>query len=97
MHQQKFIWDKAKNQKNLLKHAIDFDLASEIFLQDHVKFRDDRHDYGEERFIALGKLEEGDLLSVVYTERKGKIRIISARRAHRKERKIYEARSKEND
>jgi uncharacterized DUF497 family protein len=49
---------------------------------------DNRKDYGEDRFLALGLLEKFVLL-VVYTQRKNKIRLISARRANAEERRIY--------
>lgn len=85
-----FEWDEDKNQSNILKHGICFEYALEIFLSDYVNVLDMRKDYGEIRIQSIGKTKTGDLiLLVVNTARDNKIRIISARRASKKEREIY--------
>lgn len=85
-----FEWDKAKNQKNLAKHGITFELAQEIFAHKVVTLEDVRLDYGEKRMVAIGVLQEGVYLMVVYTKRQNKTRIISARKANKQERRLYE-------
>jgi len=84
-----FEWDEAKNQANIRKHGIDFRDVPEIFQHPLLALRDDRIDYEEECWIAIGWLRR--LVGVVvYTERRGEvIRIISARKATRQEVRRY--------
>ncbi|HEY2484111.1 MAG TPA: BrnT family toxin [Candidatus Binataceae bacterium] len=85
-----FQWDPGKNAANVAKHAVSFQDAIRIFQGPVLEMRDLRRDYGEERIIAIGMLE--DLaLTVVYAVRGESRRIISARRAHHRERKAYRA------
>jgi uncharacterized DUF497 family protein len=85
----KFTWDKAKAKNNYAKHGVSFDLAKGVFKDPFaIEFLDDRHDYGEERFVVIGMVD-GHLLYVAYTERKDVIRIISARRATKHEQETY--------
>ena len=83
-----FEWDENKNRLNFEKHGIDFNLAKTSFNGEIVTKVDVRFDYGEIRQVALGEVE-GRVLFVVYTERGDVIRIISARKANKKERKVY--------
>ena len=83
-----FEWNEAKAESNYLKHRVTFDFAIGIFRNDRIEVDDDRHDYGERRIIALGETS-GEVLTVIYTERHGRIRLISARRAGRHDRKKY--------
>jgi hypothetical protein len=83
-----FEWDEQKRLSNLQKHGIDFVRACQIFKSYTVDFEDNRYDYGEERFIAIGETN-GQILTVVYTYRGDAIRLISARSATRYERNIY--------
>lgn len=84
-----FEWDEPKNQSNLIKHALRFEYAVLVFLDDNgIDFEDSRYDYGARRYITTGFIEN-KLYTVVYTKRNHKIRVISARRAHREERKNY--------
>jgi len=85
-----FEWDDAKSEANRRRRGFGFDYASLIFLGRILVRIDDREDYGELRINALG-LIDGDLYHVTYTDRDGVRRIISARRAHRKERKRWHA------
>ena len=86
-----FDWHPDKHERNVTERGFGFDLAALIFDGPVLERLDSRRDYGEERVKALG-LAEGVLLCVVYTDR-GKMRwIISARRASRKERRIWDAR-----
>jgi uncharacterized protein len=84
-----FEWDEEKRQQNLLKHGIDFLYAAQIFEGDVVKIVDNRQDYGETRYLALGKIG-GDIFAVVYTLRGENIRLISARKARKKEYERYQ-------
>jgi hypothetical protein len=85
----KFDWGHAKNEANLEKHGISFDEAKHIFDGPILTRADDRQDYGENRGISLWALSPDAVLVVVHTERGDKIRLISARRANRRERKLY--------
>lgn len=83
-------WDPKKNSMNLEKHGLDFEHAREIFEHKVVSFKDVRNEYGEDRFITIGILEPKIMVVVVHTYRKNVVRIISARKANKKEKKIYE-------
>ena len=84
-----FEWDPIKNHANISKHGIDFDDAISIFEGPVLEKAATGRDYGEARFIAFGVVN-GRELALVYTLRgNGRRRIISARRAHRSERKEY--------
>lgn len=84
-----YEWDEAKNSENIAKHGIDFADAHRIFERPMLVRRDDREDYAEERWIALG--ERGRIVVViVFTPREDRIRVISVRRANRRERRVYE-------
>ena len=84
-----FEWDADKNRLNIEKHGVEFELAKEIFESPVLSHVDDRAEYGEIRMIGIGALGDGAILTVVYTERLGSTRLISARPASRPERKIY--------
>jgi uncharacterized DUF497 family protein len=80
-----FEWDEAKAAENYVKHGVSFETAIKVFGDPFgIERLDDREDYGEERFILIGTAEEA-VITVVYTERNGRFRIISARRATRHE------------
>jgi uncharacterized protein len=80
-----FEWDPVKSAATEQRRGIDFARAAEIFIGRIVVWVDDRRPYGEARFRVVG-VSAGELLHVVYTSRSDVIRIISARRANRKER-----------
>ncbi|MCC5603151.1 BrnT family toxin [Nostoc favosum] len=84
-----FEWDKNKNQQNIQKHGISFEEATEIF--DSVVFTsiDERYDYEEIREISIGSIQGVVIITVAHTDRNGKIRLISARKATPKERRTY--------
>lgn len=85
-----FEWDDAKNLENVRKHQIDFVDVPEMFDGPILIELDDRFDYNEDRWFGIGFLGNG-VAVVVWTERQGDvIRIISARRANRYERKRFE-------
>jgi uncharacterized protein len=84
-----FEWDPEKNRANIVKHGIDFEDAIAIFEAPVLEQIAARRDYGEARIIAFG-VAAGRELAVVYTLRgTDRRRIISARRAHRREREEY--------
>jgi hypothetical protein len=84
-----FEWDEAKAAENYAKHGVSFETAAKVFGDPFgVERLDDRENYGEERFILIGVVEE-TVLTVVYTERNDRVRIISARRATRREQDDY--------
>lgn len=84
-----FEWDEEKAEANLGKHRVSFLTAAEVFTNVIVERIDDREDYGEIRFIALGRVDT-EVYRVVYTWRgENLIRIISAQKASRDEREIY--------
>ncbi len=84
-----FDWDPAKSAANLNKHGISFDEARNVFDGPILTWVDDRRDYGENRHVSLGALSPAAILVVIHTERGDKIRLISARNANRRERKVY--------
>jgi len=89
----RIVWDEAKNQANHGKHGLWLDDAWAVFEQPMVIAVDDRRDYGETRYAALGCLED-TIVYLVYVMRGDVIRVISLRRANLKERKVYEAEAK---
>jgi uncharacterized DUF497 family protein len=82
-------WDDEKNQQNRRKHGFDFHDAPMIFIDYHLEKLDIRTDYGEDRWIVLGFVR-GVIAVLVYTERDGKLRPISLRKATAAERRVYE-------
>lgn len=87
-----FEWDAEKAQTNVEKHGVRFEVAAAVFLDpSRITATDDRFDYGEERLVTLGRTHDG-ILVVVTTERDHgqTIRIISARKANKRERSKYE-------
>jgi uncharacterized protein len=87
----RFDWDPRKAAANLRKHFVSFEEASTVFADDHsLTGADPDHSVGEERFITFGMSQSGRLLVVSHTEQGDTIRIFSARRAMRSERKLYE-------
>lgn len=88
----KFEWDPAKSQVTEQQRGFRFERATEIFAGRLIEWIDERKDYGERRFRAVGE-SSGVLLHVVFTRRAAVIRIISARRANRKERALWLSRA----
>jgi uncharacterized DUF497 family protein len=86
-----FEWDLAKAELNVKEHGVCFDEATTVFRDPRsITISDPDHSDSEDRFIDIGMSHRMQLLVVSYTERKDKIRIISARLATRAERKNYE-------
>jgi len=86
-----FEWDPSKATENLRKHRISFDEAATVFGDPlAVTFPDPDHSGSEERLLTFGLSVQNRWLVVSHTPRDPRIRIISARRVTRRERKIYE-------
>ena len=84
-------WNPEKAARNFSKHGVSFEEAATIFEDPlFVVFADPRHSVEKRRFIIIGETAKRKLLMVAYTERSEKVRIISARKATRKERTVYE-------
>jgi uncharacterized DUF497 family protein len=90
----RYEWDEAKSDANLLERGFDFAFATLVFDEKILVVADKRRDYGEARFVAVGRAD-GLHLTVVFTDREdstGELirRIISARRSSRRERRMYD-------
>ena len=83
-----FTWSKTKRATNIKAHGLDFIDAQTVFEGMTYTFEDDRFSYGEQRFVTLGLLA-GITVSVVHTENQYEIRIISFRKATKRESQIY--------
>jgi len=83
-----FVWDEAKRRLNLRKHGIDFADSAKIFRGITFTAEDTREDYGEQRFLTLGLLED-QVVSIAHTEQGEEIRIISIRKAMKHEARFY--------
>lgn len=83
-----FEWDEVKRQANLVKHGLDFADVAAIDWTSVKLVPDRRVDYGEDRFRAFARIE-GELHSMAVVFRGSAIRVLSFRRANRKERRIY--------
>ena len=87
----RFEWDAAKATVNLTKHGVSFDEASTVFADSlSATGRDYDHCKDESRFMTFGLSSKGRVLAVSHTDRRGTVRIISARTATRKEKLFYE-------
>jgi len=85
-----FEWDSDKATRNAEKHRVSFEEASTVF-DDlmFITFIDEEHSVDEERYITIGLSNRGRLLMVAHTERQDRIRVISARKATKKEERFY--------
>ncbi len=84
-----FIWNENKRRANIKKHGIDFEHVFDIFYDDYILIEDDRFDYGEQRFWAIG-FYKAKLIVVVHVYiRNDLVRIISAREATKQEYEQY--------
>jgi len=85
-----FEWDKGNIEKNLIKHKVT-SRTEEVFTNEE-KFiiEDEKHSLSEKRYLVWGVTNKGRRLSVIFTLRNNKVRIISARGMNKKERREYE-------
>ena len=87
----RFEWDPEKAAENLANHGLSFEEAATVFGDPLGRIVDDpRNSTDEPRYVLLGHSERQQLLAVMFTERAKAIRLISARKATRRERREYE-------
>jgi len=87
----RFEWDPIKADANEIKHGVRFDEASTVFGDElSISGSDLANSVGEHRFVTFGLSNQGRVLAVSHTDRGSVVRIISARSATRKEKRIYE-------
>ncbi|MEK7595323.1 MAG: BrnT family toxin [Patescibacteria group bacterium] len=92
-----FDWNAGNENKNFLKHQVTNEETEEIFSNEPILvLRDQKHSAHEERFLLLGITNNDRRLSVIFTIRSNKVRVISARDMDKKERKFYEETTKTN-
>lgn len=92
MDELNFEWDENKNKINKHKHGISFEEARSVFFDDNaILFDDPEHSRGEERFLIIGVSETENIciVSHCYRDSENTIRIISARKATKNEKKVY--------
>lgn len=88
-----FEWDALKAKRNLVKHGVPFEEATEIFGDPlSMTIADPLHSDAEDRWVTMGLSRKGRLLVVVHADRGDRVRLISARPATRKEKRCYEER-----
>ena len=86
-----FEWDSGNRNKNLARHQVTTQECEEVFFNQNRKTQIDAlHSKNEERYILIGNTKRSRLLYIIFTVRKEKVRIISARDINKKERKLYE-------
>lgn len=83
-----FEWDAAKSDATLATRGLDFEAAARVFFGDYIEREDTRYAYGEPRYVVIGEVD-GRVITVVWTPRHGRRRIISARPASTRERRKY--------
>ena len=91
MENSEFEWDYEKAKNNFKKHGVSSDEAVTIFNDPKIAtISDPDHSEDEERYVSIGKSVIMRILSVIHTYRKERIRLISARKATKAEKKTYE-------
>lgn len=84
----KYVFDPDKDKANLKKHGVSLALAEVLFAGSHTSLKDDRFEYGEVREVAFGRIKER-LYVCVHTDRADERRVISLRKANRREVRRY--------
>ena len=86
-----FEWDEGNLDKNLVGHNVANQEAEEVFFNEPAFiFSDEKHSSTENRFMIWGITNKGRKLAIFFTVRKNKVRVISARDLHKRERRVYE-------
>jgi len=86
----RFEWDEEKDAKNRIKHGIAFNEVLRVFDDpDFLEGYDSRHSFEEDRYYGIGRLHNFVVMIVFYTERGGRIRIMSARQADADDQEVY--------
>ena len=83
-----FEWDTLKNDATLVQRGLDFEFAARVFATEYIEREDLRQDYGERRYIVTGEVDQR-VITVVWTPRSRRRRIVSARLASNRERREY--------
>ena len=87
----RFEWDEQKSQENVRNRNLDFAEARKVFQRPVLRMLDTRKEYGEDRWVGIGMLDNMRMVVVVFTEpEENTIRIISMRKALTHERQQYE-------
>ena len=84
----RFSWHEPKRQATLKKRGLDLAHAEQVFKGPTFTFEDDRKDYGEQRWVTLGLLQE-KVVVIVHTESEDEIRVISLREANKNEQILF--------
>lgn len=90
-----FEWDDGNIHKNWEKHRVAPSECEDVFFNAPILEYDRAHSHHENRYFAYGRTDRNRLLFVVFTARNDKIRVISARDMHRKEKRFYHEKIKE--
>ena len=86
-----FDWNKANKQKNLVKNKVHYKECEEVFFNKPlIFFQDEKHSLKEKRYGVFGQTNNKRRLTIIFTIRNNKVRVISARVQNKKERKQYE-------
>ena len=91
-----FIWDSGNREKSIYKHGIENSQSEEVFFNFNFVYENGEHSKAEPRYRLLGKTNDDLVLFLVFTIRSNKIRIISSRKASKKENIIYHEETKKN-
>jgi uncharacterized DUF497 family protein len=92
-----FEWDKHNSEKVKARHGVASVECEQVFFNlPVIAGNDEKHSETENRFYVLGQTDSGRLLFLVFTVRKGKLRVISARDMNKKERRVYQTHEEEN-
>jgi uncharacterized DUF497 family protein len=87
-----FEWDEGNRDKSRLKHKVSNGECEEVFFNQPLIILDDpKHSQEEQRYAAHGMTDDGRRLHIIFTVRKNRFRVISARDMHRKEWKFYDS------
>jgi len=91
-----FDWDEWNIRKNWEKHRVSPAECEDVFFNGPIVEADSQHSQQELRYVSYGSTDQRRLLFIVFMIRREKIRVISARDVHRKEREVYHAKIKDN-
>ena len=92
-----FEWDRGNIEENWKRHQVTVFECEQVFFNKPLAVsRDPGHSSEEVRFFAFGRADAGRALAVVFTIRRGRIRVITARDMSQRERRTYESHDKEN-
>ncbi len=90
-----FDWNRFNKEKNMIKHQVHYKECEEVFFNKPlIFFKDERHSVKEKRYGVFGQTDRKRLLTIIFTIRNNKIRVISGRNQNKKERRAYEQKQK---